>query len=108
MVVEVELHGGQTGVGVSIGGAPACFIVENHLARYVEGQDVRNVELVWEQMFRGTLNYGRKGLPLQARAGERARGAWGAHDVVAPFASPHDDPRFLPSAPHSRPGHLRG
>jgi L-rhamnonate dehydratase len=66
VVVEVELVSGHVGVGVSIGGAPACHIVENHLARFVEGQDVRNVELMWEQMWRGTINYGRKGLPIQA------------------------------------------
>ena len=66
VVVEIETHGGIVGVGVSIGGAPACYIVEEHLARFVEGQDVRNIELIWDQMFRGTVNYGRKGLPLQA------------------------------------------
>ena len=27
-------------------------------------QDPRDVELIWDQMYRGTLNYGRKGLPL--------------------------------------------
>ena len=66
VVAEVELASGHVGVGVSIGGAPACFIIENHLARFVEGQDVRNTELMWDQMWRGTINYGRKGLPIQA------------------------------------------
>ena len=66
VIVEVELMSGLTGVGISIGGAPACYIVEEHLARFVEGQDVANVELMWDQMFRGSLNYGRKGLTLQA------------------------------------------
>ena len=27
---------------------------------------MRNLELMWEQMWRGTINYGRKGLPIQA------------------------------------------
>jgi L-rhamnonate dehydratase len=62
----VELVSGVVGHGITIGGVPACFIIENHLARFVEGQDVRNVELMWEQMWRGTINYGRKGLPIQA------------------------------------------
>lgn len=66
VVVEVEAEGGMTGVGVSIGGEPACYIVEHHLSRFVEGQDPANVELMWDQMFRSTLNYGRKGLPIQA------------------------------------------
>ena len=25
-----------------------------------------DVELIWDQMYRGTVNYGRKGLPVQA------------------------------------------
>lgn len=66
MVVEVEAEDGTCGVGVTIGGPPGCFIVENHLSRFIEGQDPRNIELMWNQMFRATLNYGRKGLPIQA------------------------------------------
>ena len=53
-------------MGVTIGGEPGCYIVEKHLSRFVEGQDPRDVELMWDQMFNSTLNYGRKGLPLQA------------------------------------------
>jgi L-rhamnonate dehydratase len=41
VIVEVVADDGTTGVGVSIGGDPACFIVENHLSRFVEGQDPR-------------------------------------------------------------------
>ena len=41
VVVEVETDDGTTGVGVSIGGEPACYIVEHHLSRFVEGQDPR-------------------------------------------------------------------
>ena len=54
------------GVGITIGGEPAAFIVENHLSRFVEGEDPRNVERIWDQMWRATVNYGRKGLPVQA------------------------------------------
>ena len=32
----------------------------------MEGEDPRNTELIWDQMFRATVNYGRKGLPIQA------------------------------------------
>ena len=66
VVCEVELTNGMTGVGISIGGEPACFIIENHLSRFVEGQDPKNIELIWDQMWRSTINYGRKGLPIQA------------------------------------------
>jgi L-rhamnonate dehydratase len=66
MVVEVVAEDGTTGVGIANGGEPACFIVEKHLSRFVEGQDPRNIELMWDQMWRATINYGRKGLPIQA------------------------------------------
>ena len=66
MVVQVELSNGIVGVGVTIAGEPGCFIVEKHLARFVEGQDPRNIEYIWDAMWRATVNYGRKGLTVQA------------------------------------------
>ena len=60
---------GTCGVGITIGGDPGCYIVENHLSRFVEGEDPRNVELMWDKMWRSTINYGRKGLPIQVFAG---------------------------------------
>ena len=66
MIVEVELSNGMIGVGIAIAGEPGCFIVENHLSRFVEGQDPRNIEYIWDCMWRGTINYGRKGLTIQA------------------------------------------
>ena len=68
VIVEIELDDDDktTGVGISIGGEAACFMVENHLSRFVEGQDPSNVELIWDQMYRSTLNYGRKGIAIQA------------------------------------------
>ena len=66
LIVEVEADDGTCGVGVTIGGDPGAFIVENHLSRFIEGEDPRNVEVMWDQMWRSTINYGRKGLPIQA------------------------------------------
>lgn len=68
VIVEVELDDEEmtTGVGISIGGDAACFIVENHLSRFVEGQSPVNVELIYDQMWRSTMNYGRKGIAIQA------------------------------------------
>jgi L-rhamnonate dehydratase len=66
VVVQVELVDGTVGIGCSIGGEPACYIIEKHLSRFVEGQDPRNVELIWDQMWRATMPYGRKGLAIQA------------------------------------------
>ena len=37
-MVEVELHNGMIGVGLSVGGEAACNIIETHLHRFVEGQ----------------------------------------------------------------------
>jgi L-rhamnonate dehydratase len=66
VIVEIELSNGMIGVGISIGGDAACYIIEKHLSRFVEGQDPANVELIWDQMFRATINYGRKGIAIQA------------------------------------------
>jgi L-alanine-DL-glutamate epimerase-like enolase superfamily enzyme len=52
VVCEVELTSGIVGVGISIGGNPACYVIEEHLSRFVEGQDVHNIELMWDQMYR--------------------------------------------------------
>ena len=66
VVVEAELDDGTLGVGVSVGGEPACYIIEKHLSRFVEGQNPRDVELMWDQMWRATMPYGRKGVCLHA------------------------------------------
>jgi L-rhamnonate dehydratase len=68
VIVEVELNDEKktTGVGISIGGDAACYMIEHHLSRFVEGQDPSNVELIWDQMWRSTMNYGRKGIAIQA------------------------------------------
>lgn len=66
IVVQVETESGVVGVGVSTGGPPACWIVENHLSRFLEGQLPERIELMWDQMWRSTMFYGRKGLALNA------------------------------------------
>jgi L-rhamnonate dehydratase len=69
LVVEVEASDGTVGLAVTTGGEPAAWIVEKHLARFVEGQKVTDLELIWDQMYRATLFYGRKGLVLNAISG---------------------------------------
>jgi L-rhamnonate dehydratase len=66
VVVEVEAEDGTVGVGVSTGGPPAAWLVEKHLARFVEGKRAHELELAWDQMWRATMFYGRKGLVLNA------------------------------------------
>ena len=66
VVVEVESEDRHVGIGVSTGGVPACFLVERHLSRFVEGKRFDQIELIWDQMWRASLFYGRKGLALYA------------------------------------------
>ena len=66
LVVEVEADNGMVGFAVSTGGEPAAWIVENHLARFIEGAQVTDIERMWDQMYLSTLFYGRKGIALNA------------------------------------------
>lgn len=69
LVVEAEATDGSVGFAVTTGGEPAAWIVEKHLARFVEGQRITDLELIWDQMYRATLFYGRKGLVVNALSG---------------------------------------
>ena len=65
-VVEVEVDTGEVGVGVSVGGPAGCWVVEQHLSHFVVGKSPFEFEVIWDQMFRGSLFYGRKGLVVHA------------------------------------------
>jgi L-rhamnonate dehydratase len=60
LVVQVEADNGTIGFGVTTAGEPGAWIVERHLARFLEGALVTAIEKIWDQMFRSTLFYGRK------------------------------------------------
>ena len=66
LVVEIEAENGVVGFAVTTGGEPAAWIVETHLARFLEGAQVGEIERIWDQMYLSTLFYGRKGLVLNA------------------------------------------
>jgi L-rhamnonate dehydratase len=66
VVVELEATDGTVGIGVSTGGDVAAWIVERHLARFLRDARVGDVERVWDQLFRSTLHYGRRGVALNA------------------------------------------
>jgi len=66
LVVEIEADNGIVGFAVSTGGEPAAWMVEHHLARFLEGTPVENTEKIWDQMYLSTLFYGRKGIALNA------------------------------------------
>jgi hypothetical protein len=54
LIVEIETAGGRVGIGVSQGGDAACYLIERHLARFLLGADPRAVELLWDQVIRGS------------------------------------------------------
>lgn len=69
LVVEIEASDGTVGFAVTTGGEPAAYIVEKHLARFLEGARVTDYEKIWDQMFFSTQFYGRKGLVINAISG---------------------------------------
>ncbi|CAH2782974.1 MAG: Mandelate racemase /muconate lactonizing enzyme related protein (MR/MLE) [uncultured Paraburkholderia sp.] len=69
LVVEIEASDGTVGFVVTTGGEIGAFIVEKHLARFLEGQLVTDIEKMWDQMYYSTLCYGRKGVVLDTISG---------------------------------------
>ncbi len=66
VIVEIEDEQGLVGVGTSTGGEAAAFIIEHHLSLFVEGQNVRDRSNMWDQMWRASIHYSRKGLAVHA------------------------------------------
>jgi L-alanine-DL-glutamate epimerase-like enolase superfamily enzyme len=67
VLVRVTTDEGLYGLGsVGTGNGAAGYVLEHYLKPIVMGENPFNVELLWEKMFRGTLNYGRKGLIIEA------------------------------------------
>ena len=69
LVVEIEASDGTVGFAVTTGGELGAFIVERHLARFIEGACVTDIEKMWDQMYNATLFYGRKGIVLNTISG---------------------------------------
>lgn len=66
ILVEVETKSGTVGLATGLGGEPACFLIERHFRRFLLGADCRDTARLWDQMFRASMPYGRKGLALAA------------------------------------------
>lgn len=66
-LVRLITDDGLEGWG-TIGIASPAFgrLIEHHLAPIVVGASVFDVELIWEKLFRSTINMGRKGFVLEA------------------------------------------
>lgn len=65
VLVRITTDEGLEGIGGNAP-APARALIEEHLAHLLVGEDPFSVELLWDQMFRASLPYGRKGLPIMA------------------------------------------
>jgi L-rhamnonate dehydratase len=67
VIVRVWVDDGRYGLGcVGVGSEAAASLIEHQLAPLVIGYSPFDTELLWETMFRCTINIGRKGLALEA------------------------------------------
>lgn len=66
ILVEIEAGDGTLGIATGSGGIPACAIIEQALAGLLVGADARDIARLWDQMYRTTLPYGRKGIAIWA------------------------------------------
>ncbi|KIW63603.1 hypothetical protein PV04_08590 [Phialophora macrospora] len=62
--VEIEATDGTKGFATGFGGPPGCWLVQQHFQRFLLGRDPRDVNDVYEQMYKASMFYGRKGLPV--------------------------------------------
>lgn len=62
--VEIEATNGTKGFATGFGGPPACWLVHQHFERFLLGADPRDVNDLFEKMYRASMFYGRKGLPV--------------------------------------------
>jgi len=69
VLVEITTDDGLVGLGTAVGGDATVAIVNGHLAQLLIGEDPSDIERLWDQMFRSSLPYGRKGLPIMAISG---------------------------------------
>jgi L-rhamnonate dehydratase len=66
VIVEVEDEAGRVGVGISGCGVPGAYLIEHHFKRFLLNERPQDTERLWDQMYRSSLHYGRKGLPIMA------------------------------------------
>lgn len=69
VLVRVVTDDGMVGLGTTAGGRAAAEIINGHLAHLLKGQDPIDIERLWDQMWKASLPYGRRGLPIMALSG---------------------------------------
>lgn len=70
-VVEIVTNEEVSGLGFSGGGKGTAVkaIVDDHFSALLIGQDPFDIERLWDQLYRASLPYGRKGLAMDAISG---------------------------------------
>ena len=67
--VIVDTDEGLSGYGIGGGGKAAIHVIETVLSRVLIGAEASHVEELWEEMYRTTLAFGRKGIAIMAISG---------------------------------------
>jgi len=70
-IVEISTDAGISGLGTVGGGKGklAATVVDEQFRIMLEGRNPFDIELLWDQMFRGSLFYGRKGAVIEVISG---------------------------------------
>jgi L-alanine-DL-glutamate epimerase-like enolase superfamily enzyme len=66
IVVQIEAEDGTTGVAAGFGGAVSQILIERHFRRFIEGSDPTEINRMWDQMYKSSMFYGRKGVAVAA------------------------------------------
>jgi L-alanine-DL-glutamate epimerase-like enolase superfamily enzyme len=67
VLVRITADTGHSGIGWAEDGvAAASNIIDRHFTRFLIGADPSQIELLWDQIFRASIPYGRKGAAIEA------------------------------------------
>jgi L-rhamnonate dehydratase len=69
VIIRISTDDGVEGISTAIGGDASAAMINQHFAHLLVGQDPSDIVRLWDQMFRSSLPYGRKGLPIMALSG---------------------------------------
>jgi L-alanine-DL-glutamate epimerase-like enolase superfamily enzyme len=69
ILVSTYTNEKQEGIGIGWGGEAAKIIIENHLKKFVIGKNPFDIEIIWDQLYRSSIPYGRKGITIMAISG---------------------------------------
>jgi L-rhamnonate dehydratase len=50
LFVKIKASDGTEGYATGFGGPPACWLIEEHLKRFLIGKDPRDTNLIWDQV----------------------------------------------------------